>query len=213
MYKFLDIHTHKDPQNSDIISIMSATSSEEIPSNGSYSIGVHPWHVSVAQEKFEAIDFNNPRIIAIGEVGLDFRFPRTVAQQIVWFEKQLKLAQELNLPVIVHSVKALPQILNLLKKWKIQRFIIHGFRGSLSAAQDIIEMGGKVSFGEALLKDHRLGEVAKEIGIENLFLESDNSDTDIRELYRRLSEITSTEIEELQERIYNNFTEYFKHEQ
>ncbi|MFI3294953.1 MAG: TatD family hydrolase [Rikenellaceae bacterium] len=189
--------------------IYSLSLGENIPDRGFYCCGVHPYYVMVVDKESLAVDYSDPRLVAVGEVGLDFRFAESVSRQIFWFEKQILLAHEHDLPMIIHCVKALPQTLGMLQRGGVRRYVIHGFRGSLVKARQIIDSGGAISFGEALLSDMRLREVARELPLDRLFLESDQSLVDIERLYETLAQLKGVELSILKQEIDNNFKRIF----
>lgn len=115
------------------------------------------------------------KVVAIGEIGLDYHYdfsPRDVQRRV--FEEQLKLAVELNMPVVVHDREAHADTLSLLKKYK-PRGVIHCFSGSVEMANEIIKIGMSIGLGGAVTfknAKHSV-QVAKTIPIENILLETD----------------------------------------
>ena len=94
------------------------------------AIGIHPEEVdSYSEEDIKFIEDNlcNPKIVAIGEIGLDYYYTKeNKSEQIKLFEKQLKLAEKYNMPVIIHSRDATEDTINTLKKYKVTG-VIHSF--------------------------------------------------------------------------------------
>jgi len=142
------------------------------------AIGIHPEYVdtyTVEDINFIKDNLNNNKIIAIGEIGLDYYYTKeNKEKQKELFEKQLKLAEDNNIPVIIHSRDATLDTINTLKKYKV-RGLIHSFSGSLETAKEYIKMGyliginGVITFKNANIKD-----VIKEIPLEYLVLETDS---------------------------------------
>ena len=142
------------------------------------AIGIHP--ESVDTYKLEDIKFiedniTNKKIIAIGEIGLDYYYTKeNKDEQIKLLETQLKLAEKYNIPVIIHSREATLDTLTTLKKYHVKG-IIHSFSGSLETAKEYIKMGyliginGVITFKNANIKD-----VIKELPISSLVLETDS---------------------------------------
>lgn len=142
------------------------------------AIGIHP--ESVDEYTKEDIDFiksniSNKKIIAIGEIGLDYHYTKeNKDKQIRLLEAQLKIAEDNNLPVIIHSRDATLDTINTLKKFKVKG-VIHSFSGSLETANIYIKMGymlginGVITFKNANIKD-----VIKKIPLEYIVLETDS---------------------------------------
>lgn len=142
------------------------------------TIGIHP--ESVDTYKLEDIKFiedniANKKIIAIGEIGLDYYYTKeNKEEQIKLLEIQLKLAEKYNMPVIIHSREATLDTLTTLKKYHVKG-VIHSFSGSLETAREYIKMGyliginGVITFKNANIKD-----VIKELPLSSLVLETDS---------------------------------------
>ena len=142
------------------------------------AIGIHPENVDEYTE--EDIDFiksniMNKKIIAIGEIGLDYHYTKeNKDKQIRLLEIQLKIAEEFNLPVIIHSRDATLDTINTLKKFKVKG-VIHSFSGSLETANIYINMGYMLGInGVVTFKNANIKNVIREIPLEHLVLETDS---------------------------------------
>ena len=142
------------------------------------AIGIHPEEVDKFKE--EDLDFvikhiKDDKIVAIGEIGLDYYYTKeNKEKQIEIFEKQLKIAEEYNIPVIVHSREATLDTIECLKKYKV-RGVIHSFSGSYETALIYIKMGYLLGVnGVVTFKNCKNIEVIKKIGIEHFILETDS---------------------------------------
>lgn len=141
-------------------------------------IGIHPENVHNYRDEdivFIESNLNNKKVLAIGEIGLDYHYEKdSKDNQIKLFEKQLKLAEKYNMPVVVHSREATEDTLNTLKKYNVKG-IIHSFSGSLETANEYIKRGfilgvnGVVTFKNCNMKD-----VYKQINLSNIVLETDS---------------------------------------
>lgn len=141
------------------------------------SVGLHPSEVMNHTDKdLENIEniLKNDKVVAIGEIGLDFYWSKEFEkEQIDLFEKQLKIAEKYNLPVVIHSREATELTINILKKYNLKG-IIHCFSGSLETAQEYIKMGYLLGIGGVVtFKNSKLKDVVKEIGLEHIVLETD----------------------------------------
>ena len=142
------------------------------------SLGIHPDNIdSDLNETIKLIkdNQNNEKIIAIGEIGLDyFHNKDNKEEQKALLETFLKLGEELNLPVIIHNRDATDDLLKILKKHH-NKGIIHCFSGSLETAKEFIKLGFKLGIGGVVtFKNNKLKETLKEIPLNNILLETDS---------------------------------------
>ena len=117
--------------------------------------------------------------VAIGEIGLD-RFVTTPAwsRQVVWFEAQLALAAELQLPVLCHARRAVEEVRLRVRRAKLPGGIIHAFNGSVAQAEDLIAHRFALGFGGAMThaRAHHLQHLARTLPLEGIVLETDAPD-------------------------------------
>jgi len=151
-----------------------------------YTLGIHPIFTPEAKESdldvlrravIEALD--DPRFVGIGEIGLDYFLPELDANhQSFFFEKQLDLAEEFNLPVILHVRRSQDAILKALRPRKITGGIAHAFNGSFQQAEQFIKLNFVMGFGGAMTFSRALQirRLAKELPFESLVLETDAPD-------------------------------------
>ncbi len=143
-----------------------------------FAAGIHPHEAEDAKEGFieELKAFTKyPKCVGIGEIGLDYHYdfsPRDVQKDV--FKKQLILAKELDLPVIIHDREAHEDTLNLLKKYN-PKGIVHCFSGSVEMARDIVKLGMHIGLGGAVTFKNakKPVEVAKYVPLDRLVLETD----------------------------------------
>lgn len=111
---------------------------------------------------------------AIGEIGLDFHWAKNEQdreKEYFLFNKMLDLAREMALPIVIHSRKAEKEVLGILKKRGIKKFLMHCYAGDVELAQEIIELGGLISITPLHSKKRK--EVIKKISLECLVVETD----------------------------------------
>lgn len=142
------------------------------------ALGIHPDNISDFNDiakNFINENIKNKKIIAIGEIGLDyFHNKENKKEQLEMLEYFLGLAENNNLPVIIHSREATGDLLDLLKKHKCKG-IIHCFSGSLETAREYIKLGYKFGIGGVLtFKNCNLKDVLKEIDLKHILLETDS---------------------------------------
>ncbi len=142
------------------------------------TIGYHPEEADIITdsdiEELEQIILANPKIIGIGEIGLDYHYGKDNRErQISLFDKQLVLAEKLNLPVVIHSRDATMDTYELLKKHDVKG-IIHCFSSSLEIARQYIKLGFLLGIGGVItFKNCKLKDVVDSIGLEHIVLETD----------------------------------------
>lgn len=158
--------------NSEVISLI-----EKYP-NMYGAIGIHPEFVEQYTKddlKYLEDNLNNPKIVAIGEIGLDYHYSKeNKEQQLSLFEYQLKLAEKHHKPVIIHSRDATVDTINTLKKFKVTG-VIHSFSGSLETANIYIKMGFLLGLnGVITFKNSKLKEVIEKVDLKNITLETDS---------------------------------------
>lgn len=120
----------------------------------------------------------NPRVVAIGEIGLDYHYEDTPREtQQYWFDRQMALADELGLPVVIHEREAHEDGLRIVKKWADRvPGVFHCFSGSTEMAREIVKMGWYVSFtGVLTFKNARRAlEAAAAVPMDRLMIETDS---------------------------------------
>ncbi len=144
------------------------------------ALGIHPeelgdWNEQVADRIRELSQLK--KVLAIGEIGLDFYWkPFDAAQQKEIFVTQLKLAQELELPVIVHSRAAEAESLACIKDLGIKRGVLHCYTGPQEVMEEALSQGFFISFAGMLTypKNDELRELLKQVPLDRLLLETDS---------------------------------------
>lgn len=147
-------------------------------SNVYASLGIHPEYAeSYKQEDidFLKLNLNNKKVLAIGEIGMDYHYPGyNIEKQKELFEKQLKIAEEYKIPVVIHTRDATKDTIDILKKYKVKG-VIHSFSGSYETAMEYINMGFFLGInGVITFKNCNLKEVILKIGLDHLVLETDS---------------------------------------
>ena len=142
------------------------------------TLGIHP--ESVLEYNFDNLKFieenlNNLKVVAIGEIGLDYHYGKENREkQIELFETQLSLAEKYNKPVVIHSRECIEETYSILKKYNLKG-VIHSFSGSLEMAQKFIKLGYVLGInGVITFKNCKLKEVYKNISLDNIILETDS---------------------------------------
>lgn len=163
-----------------------------------YALGIHPLYVPQASEEdLLALDQalserqGDPRLVAVGEIGLDFFVPALCEpamrkRQWQFYTAQLKLAQKHHLPVILHVRRSADLLLKGLRQCPAVSGIAHAFNGSAQQAGHFVEMGFALGFGGALSYERalQLRCLARELPLQALVLETDAPDIPPHWLYQ-----------------------------
>lgn len=192
------------------------------------TIGYHPSEAKIITSKdLELLEDqirSNSKVKGIGEIGLDYHYGKEDLElQKDLFRKQMKLAEKLNLPVVIHSRDATEDTISILKEFPQVIGDIHCFSGSIETAKIYVSMGYKIGIGGVVtFKNSNLYKVIEAIGIENIVLETDapylapvpvrgkkNSSKYIPYIADKLSEILNIPVEKIAEITTNNAVTLF----
>ncbi len=197
------------------------------------AVGIHPHDARLfddrAEQRIRELIRQSPRVIAWGEIGLDFHYdnsPREVQMDV--FRRQLRLARDANLPVIIHTREAEDQTIDILKsEWAGSDLpgIMHCFSGSLALAEKAIELGFLISFSGIVTfkKADDLRAVANQVPLDRLLIETDcpflspipfrgkrNEPAYVVEVARCLAQLHGLELQEIARITTANFARLFK---
>jgi len=214
--EYIDVHTHSLRKNGIFVqNIFAQELTDHFQPEVFCSIGFHPWHIEQypAGKMMDALRSHagNKKVLAIGECGLDKNIQTALLDQEKIFVTQLEIAESVNKPVIIHCVKAYTEIIKLRKsnKWKVP-WLFHWFHSSYEVATDLIETGCYLSFGRSLLKpDGKNADIFAKLPIDHLFLETDDADITIEELYQKAAQLKKISQDELSHSIRMNFSKLF----
>lgn len=192
------------------------------------AVGVHPhsakeWDEGYLPRLRELAE--NPKVIAVGEMGLDYHYdysPRDVQREV--FEHQLRLARELELPVIIHDREAHGDMYDILRRYAPLRGVMHCFSGSVELAEDTLRIGLHIGLGGAVtFKNARTPvEVAAMVPQDRLLLETDapymtpvpyrsqrNDSSYISLVAEKIAEVRGCDAQQLLIRTAHNASELF----
>jgi TatD DNase family protein len=199
------------------------------------SLGIHPhsakeWSSEIADEIRQAAG-NEPKIRAIGEMGLDYYYdfaPKDVQRRA--FSEQIALAQELRLPIVVHTRDSEDDVYSIVQEQyqnappDLPRGQFHCFSGDVPLMERAIALGFHVSFtGNITFKKSTLGEVVREVPLERMLLETDspyltpaphrgkrNTPGFLRLIAEKVAEIKGIDIEVVMDQTYRNALKLFQ---
>ena len=191
------------------------------------AIGYHPENVEEIEDwdlKLLESEINNPKVVAIGEIGLDYHYcSENKEKQKELFIKQLDLAAKYNKPVVVHSRDAIEDTFNILSKYKLKADI-HCFSSSLEMAERFIKLGSSIGIGGTVTFKNakKTVEVAKNIELGKILLETDspylspeplrgtkNDPTNLKYVIEFLANIKGLDKELVQNTLNQNAIQFF----
>ena len=205
----IDIHSHK--RNVNYLTIVNKSDSN-VTESDCFSFGIHPWNTSEIEDNF--LNFEKEisliKCLAIGEIGLDkLNGPKIDVQKKV-FLKQIEISEKYELPIILHCVKSWNEISEIRKLLNpIQSWIYHGFNKA-GIINEVLKSDIYVSIGSSIFTNIKLQEIVNLIPNERLFLETDDSNLDIFDIYKKVSEIKKISLSELEQIIEENFKRIFR---
>ena len=212
---YINTHTHQQLYDAKIELVNLEVDNNNKPNY--YSYGLHPWYINIEdyQDKLKAITLkaNEKRCLAIGECGLDKLSKVDFELQKTIFLEQIKIANQLKKPLIIHCVKAFNELINCLNQSDNEvPVIIHGFNNNDNIAHILLDYGCYFSFGKALLGyESNAAKTLINIGRKNFFLETDDADISIKYIYKKASELLGIEEEILKQQLQSNFETIFNH--
>ncbi len=189
--RFVNIHTHRPTGRG--IELRTA--------------GIHPWNAD--KEDVSTIVPLLGDVQAVGETGLDFVHGADRETQLAAFRAQLALARERRLPVVLHCVRAFEPVMLELAAREPRAVIFHGFIGSPEQARRALEKGYYLSFGVRTFSSPKTMEALRETPPGQLFLETDDSDTGIEEVYAHAAAVRGTTVEALKRATTENYERIF----
>jgi len=251
--KLIDAHVHlsdaeytshidelvTDAKNADVIALVTnsmdlrtckndITLAEKYPDLVYPALGIHPWNVNVIEEKElqETIDFIQKQkgiIKAIGEIGLDYKYETIWEKQTMVFDKMLRLAETLELPVIIHSRGTTDKIVEMLPSYRLKRVLLHWFSHPMSALSKALDNGYFITEGPPVTYSNGIREVVDKTPITNLLTETDGPVTYwkqpfngqltkpsyIHNVVEAVAKIKKMHVEEVAEQIIRNFEVFF----
>ena len=207
---YYDIHTHHLPVHPEDAAIVNSLVPTFDVGTGLFrSVGIHPWELT-EHNAGQLLDYlkqqlRKKQFVAVGEAGLDKLAVASMELQLTVFKAQVRLSEEYGLPLIIHCVKAMDELLAVKKEFRPQQaWIWHGFRGKTEQAVQLLKKGFYLSLGE-----YYSDETMQTVPDERLFLETDNSSLDIEDILCRAAKVRGVEVEVLRETIRRNIQNVF----
>jgi TatD DNase family protein len=195
------------------------------------ALGIHPWNVNVLKEgeldqtlKLIEEQHQKQNVIAIGEIGLDCKYEAIWNQQILVFDKMLRQAEKLELPVIIHSRGTTEFIVEMLPSYNLKRVLLHWFSHPMPALAKAIERGYYITEGPPTVYSAGIREVVSNTPLANLLTETDGpvlfrkapfngqmtKPSFIREVVHAIADVKNVSVETVADQIIKNFEAFFK---
>jgi len=195
------------------------------------ALGIHPWNVNALteeelQQTMELISEKrqDKALIAIGEIGLDYKYAAIWDKQLMVFNEMLHLAEKLDLPVIIHSRGTTAKIVEMLPSYNLKRVLLHWFSNPISALSNVVENGYYITEGLPTIYSNGIREVVRKIPLTNLLTETDGpvhffkqpfngkrtTPAFIPTVVKAIAEIKKVEAAVAAEQIVKNFEEFFR---
>lgn len=244
---FIDVHCHlemcrnpekavENARKAEVIAITQGVKPEsnkcalefaEKYDNVKAALGGYPTDMTKLSEKeidreIELIRRNKDKIVAIGEVGLDFKEDSVNKEkQIEIFRKFIDLAKEIDMPIIVHSRKAEEEAIEMLEKSDAKKVIMHCFSGRFSLVKRIADNKWHLSIPASINYSDGFKKIAKEIELDRLFCETDspylhpekgkrdNEPANVVFVYKKIAEIKEINLKEVEKKIEENYRKLF----
>lgn len=213
---YIDIHTHHSGISEQVIAVQNLFLQEIDLSSEikfPFSAAIHPWHsdgfmlkeVSHMLEKLTT----QKKLLAIGETGLDKVCKADYNKQLKIFELHLNFAEANHKPLIIHAVKSWNDLTRYFKRAKVP-VILHGYTGGLILTRQLIELGCYFSIGKSVMRlNPDQQQVIQLIPLSSLFIETDESQIPIEEIYLQISGILDLSLDTLKTQIQKNFNFIF----
>ncbi len=192
------------------------------------SLGVHPEDIvemndNDIQKSLDFIQNNADNIVAVGEIGLDYKWVQNEKQNEKCkkiFEKSLDIAEEFNMPIVLHSRKAEEDVFDIVSQRKFRNVVFHHYSGNVTLAQKIIEKGYYISIPTTIATSKNLRKIGKSFNLQHLLTETDspfnspiegkpNVPQNVSYTLKLLSELRNEPISKIEHSIDENGTKIF----
>ncbi|MFH1331920.1 MAG: TatD family hydrolase [archaeon] len=190
------------------------------------ALGIYPTETTKMTEKefqeaLEYIKKNKNKMIALGEVGLDFHEEdNTKEKQKENFQKMIELAEETKLPIIIHSRKAEPECVEMLEKSNLKKIMMHCFSGGKKLIKRCEKNGWMFSIPTNITFSEHFQMMAKEISMSQIMTETDapflpptkgerNEPANVRFTIKKIAELRKLDENEVENIVFSNYQKFF----
>ena len=162
-------------------------------------------------------------VVAIGEIGLDYKYETIWEKQLMVFDKMLRLAEKLDLPAIIHSRGTTAQIVDMLPSYNLKRVLLHWFSHPMSALYKAIDYGYFITEGPPVAYSNGIRQVVKKVPLTNFLTETDGPVTYwktpyngqltrpsfIKTVVEAVAEVKNMAVVDVADQIARNFEDFF----
>jgi len=194
------------------------------------ALGVHPWNVNTLtdeelQQTLGLIEKHrgDKLVVAVGEIGLDFKYAKIWDRQMGVFESMLHMAEKVGLPVIVHSRGTTAQIVEMLPSYGVRKVLLHWFSNPISALSKAVEKGYYITEGPPAVYSNGIRDVVSRVPLENLLTETDGpvrffkspfdgkrtTSAFIPLVVKAVADVKNMDVEHVAEQVIRNFEAFF----
>ena len=194
------------------------------------ALGIHPWSVDSLTDdnlhrtcEYILKQTQNRAVVAIGEVGLDYKYEKIWDKQLRVFEEMLRLAEKTGVPVIIHSRGTTAKIVDMLPSYRLKGVLLHWFSNPISVLSKAVDNGYYISEGPPVVYSEGIREIVKQVPLENLLTETDGpvryfkspfdgkltTPAFLPRVVSAIAEIKRAEVSEVAWQILKNFEEFF----
>jgi TatD DNase family protein len=194
------------------------------------ALGIHPWNVNILKEgeltqtlSLISEQHQQKKVAAIGEIGLDCKYESIWEEQLLVFDKMLRLAEKLELPVIIHSRGTTELIVDMLPSYNLKRVLLHWFSHPMPALQIAMDHGYYITEGPPVVYSSGIREVVSNTPLTNLLTETDGpvlfrkppfngqmtKPSFIQEVVKAIAEIKNVPVDAACNQIIENFETFF----
>lgn len=210
----VDFHTHRSRCQGECAEIISVHPGRHLPL-GWFTIGYHPWWNTkpLTDEELWILKdhiHKQPGCLAIGECGLDKLKGPQLPIQLAILHQQVDIANELNVPVIVHCVRSFHEVKQIRREKGKTPWVVHGFVRNKDLAKQLLDLGFYLSIALGEKRTVVFEEMARYIPLDRVFLETDSDPMlTIQGVYQNFCRLRNVHSEELEQQILNNIFTFF----
>lgn len=203
---FINIHTHASNHKNEWCLYNLHEHFEDMLPERKYSMGIHPQYIKDAAFQYAELSkyVANSNVLAIGECGLDRLCNTDFKLQEKIFIQQVRLANDIGKPLMIHCVKAFTELVFILRKQQNKiPVIFHGFNKNLRLAKELLNAGYYLSFGKAVF-NKAMQDVIRTLPADQIFFENDDADISMQEIYETAAALLGMPINDLSLQIQHN---------
>jgi TatD DNase family protein len=204
---------------------------EKYPQTIYLALGIHPRNVQMTTEddlrrtlSLIKEQRHNKSVVAIGEIGLDNKYNTIWEKQLNVFTEMLRLAERLDLPVVIHSRGTTVQVLDILQSYRLKRVLLHWFSDPITALPKAIERGYYITEGPPTVYSNGIRRIVEQIPLANLLTETDGpvhyfkppfkgkrtTPAFIPTIIKAIADIKQSRVDEVADQIVGNFERFFR---